>query len=48
MVKELLILRAANVIKAAIARVDAGDVAGAIQRLMDFLAIPDLAVGTDP
>ena len=47
-VKELLILRAAKVLQAAIAQADAGDVKGAIQRLTDFLAIPEVAASTDP
>jgi Ca-activated chloride channel homolog len=47
-VKELLILRAAKVLQAAIAQADAGDVKGAIQRLTDFLAVPEVAANTAP
>jgi Ca-activated chloride channel homolog len=47
-VKELFILRAAKVLEAAIAQADAGDVQGAIQRLTDFLAVPEVAGTTDP
>jgi Ca-activated chloride channel family protein len=47
-VKELLILRAAKVLHAAIAQADAGDMKGAVQRLTDFLAVPEVAASTDP
>jgi hypothetical protein len=47
-VKELLILRAAKVLQAATAQADTGDVQGAIQRLRDFLAVPEVAGHTDP
>jgi Ca-activated chloride channel family protein len=47
-VKALLILRAAKVLQAAIAQADAGDVKGAIQRLTDFLAVPEVVASTDP
>ena len=47
-VKELFILRAAKVLEAAIAQADAGDVQGAIQRLTDFLAVPEVTVTNDP
>ena len=46
--KELLILRAAKVLQAAIAQADAGDVKEAIQRLTAFLAAPEVAAATDP
>ncbi len=46
--KELLILRAAKVLQAAIAQADAGDVKEAIQRLTAFLAVPEVAAATDP
>ena len=46
--KELLILRAAKVLQAAIAEADAGDVKEAIQRLTAFLAAPEVAAATDP
>jgi hypothetical protein len=48
LVKELLILRAAKVLQAAIAQADTGDVKEAIQRLTDFLAVPEVAASTDP
>lgn len=47
-IKELLILRTGKVLQAAIAQADAGDVKGAIQRLTDFLAVPEVAAHTDP
>jgi Ca-activated chloride channel family protein len=47
-VKELFILRAARVLQAAIAQADAGDVQGAIQRLTDFLAVPEVVTAADP
>ena len=47
-VKALVILRAAKVLEAATAQADAGDVQGAIQRLTDFLAVPEVAATTDP
>jgi Ca-activated chloride channel homolog len=46
--KELLILRAAKVLQAAIAQADAGEVKEAIQRLTAFLAVPEVAAVTDP
>ena len=46
--KELLNLRAAKVLQAAIAQADAGDVKEAIQRLTAFLAGPEIAAATDP
>lgn len=45
--KELLILRAAKVLQAAIAQADVGEVAGAIERLTDFLAAPEMTGNTD-
>ena len=44
--KELLILRAAKVLQAAITEADAGDVKEAIQRLTAFLAVPEVC-GSD-
>jgi Ca-activated chloride channel family protein len=46
--KELLILRAANVLQTAIAQADVGDAKEAIQRLTAFLAAPEVAAATDP
>jgi Ca-activated chloride channel family protein len=47
-VRELLLLRAAKVLQAAITQADAGDVKEAIQRLTAFLAVPEVAAATDP
>jgi len=47
-VKELLILRAAKVLQAATAQAETGDVQGTMQRLRDFLAVPEVARHTDP
>ena len=47
-VKGFVILRAAKVLQAAIALADGGDVQGAIQRLTDFLAVPEVAANADP
>ena len=46
--REVLVLRAARVLEAAIAQADTGDVAGALQRLKAFLALPALATARDP
>ncbi len=47
-VKERLILRAAKTLRAAMAQADGGDVARAIQRLTDFLTLPEVLASTDP
>jgi Ca-activated chloride channel family protein len=46
--RELLMIRAGKILQAAIAQADAGDMKGAVQRLTDFLAAPEVAVSTDP
>jgi len=45
--KELLLFRAGKVLQAAIAEADGGGVPGAIQRLMDFLAAPEVTASLD-
>ena len=47
--REILVLHAAQVLEVAIAQADAGEeVAGALERLVAFLALPDLAQARDP
>jgi Ca-activated chloride channel family protein len=46
--KELLMLRAAKVLQAAIAQADAGDLKEATQRLTAFLGAPEVAAATGP
>ncbi len=46
-VKERVILRAGKVLQAGIAQADGGDVTDAIQRLMDFLAVPEVTASID-
>ncbi len=47
-VRELLILQAARVLRHAIAQADAGDVPGALQHLQGFLGLPEVAQATAP
>ncbi|MFI5340709.1 MAG: VWA domain-containing protein [Candidatus Methylomirabilales bacterium] len=46
--RALLVLRAARVLRHAIARADAGDVPGALQHLQGFLGLPEVAQATAP
>ena len=46
--REVLILRAARVLEAAIAQADTGNMAGVLERLKAFLALPGFAKASDP
>lgn len=46
--RELLVLRAARILRQAMAEADAGDTSGALRRLREFLASPKVSQTSDP